>query len=45
MVTGVMKQGYDDEEKFTVGLAPYDTAPITENTIRAEHGVPARTAY
>jgi hypothetical protein len=44
-VMGTMKNGYDDEEKFTVGLAPYANAAICENTIRAEHGIAVRTSY
>jgi hypothetical protein len=44
-VMGTMKNGYDDEEKFTVGLAPYANAAICENTIRAEHGITQRTSY
>jgi hypothetical protein len=42
---GTMKVSDDDEEKFTVGLAPYDDAAICENTIRAEHGINTRNAY
>jgi hypothetical protein len=33
-----------DEHKV-VGLAPYAELPITENKIRAEHGIPPRTQY
>ena len=44
-LNGTMKQSYDDEEKFTVGLAPFTTTAICENTIRAEHGIALRTAY
>jgi NleD-like pathogen effector protein (putative zinc metallopeptidase) len=42
---GTMKNGYDDEEKFTVGLAPYAAVAICENTIRAEHNIAVRTSY
>ena len=42
---GLAKGSYDDEEKFTVGLAPYDQSPITENGIRGEHNVATRTQY
>jgi hypothetical protein len=45
MVTGTMKQGYDAEEEFTVGIGPYTDNWITENKIRAEHNVPLRTQY
>ena len=45
MVTGTMKHGYDNEERFTVGLAEYAGVAITENTIRAEHNIVARTQY
>jgi len=45
MVTGTMKHGYDDEEKFTVGLDPHAAQEITENAIRREHTVPMRTQY
>ena len=35
-----------DEELRTVGLAPHaDAREITENKIRAEHGIPLREAY
>jgi hypothetical protein len=44
-VMGTMKPGYDEEEKFTVGLAPYAGAAVCENTIRGEHGIAARTSY
>lgn len=42
---GLAKSSYAEEEQFTVGLAPHAAVPICENTIRAEHGVPARTTY
>jgi hypothetical protein len=42
---GTMKQGSDDEEKFTVGLAPYANTAICENTIRAENNLALRTSY
>jgi len=42
---GTMKNGYDEEEKFTVGLAPYADVAICENTIRAEHGLALRASY
>lgn len=31
-----------EEERWTVGLDPYGDEPITENKIRAEHGLPQR---
>lgn len=38
--------GTDDEELRTVGLAPYaNKRSITENKIRAEHGIALRTEY
>jgi hypothetical protein len=43
-VEGVKKPGYDEEERFTVGIGPYVAEIISENTIRAEHGVAARSA-
>lgn len=42
---GLAKGSYDEEEKFTVGLAPYALSPITENAIRGEHNVATRTQY
>jgi hypothetical protein len=45
---GTMKNGYDDEESFTVGLGAYmnpGANGITENMIRLEHGVPIRHRY
>ena len=33
------------EELFTIGLSDYRTSKITENRIRAEHGLQKRTAY
>ena len=33
------------DEHQVVGLAPYAGLPITENKIRAEHGIPPRTEY
>lgn len=42
---GLAKSTYDEEEQFTVGLADYADSPITENKIREEHGVVARTQY
>ena len=42
---GTMKNSYDDEEKFTVGLESYANVAICENAIRAEHGVNARDSY
>lgn len=44
-VLGTAKNSYDDEEKFTVGLAPYDTVAVCENTIRAEHNIALRATY
>ena len=41
---GTKKAGYDDEERYTVGLPPYNAEPITENTIRDDHHVPRRDA-
>ncbi|MFN3325465.1 MAG: M91 family zinc metallopeptidase [Bryobacteraceae bacterium] len=44
-VLGTMKPGYDEEEKFTVGLDPYAGVAICENTIRGEHGLDLRDRY
>lgn len=47
-VNGLAKGSYDEEEKFTVGLAPYADAAITENKIRAEQvadKIPQRDRY
>ncbi len=37
--------GKAEEEARTVGLGPHVDEPITENKIRAEHGLPLRPSY
>ncbi len=44
-VTGTMKPGYDQEEQWTVGHAPFADTAICENTIREEHGIDRRTQH
>ena len=42
---GTKKRDYDEEESFTVGIGDYAGELVTENNIRAEHGIAARTEY
>lgn len=45
MVTGTMKDGYDEEESFTVGIGAYTNVWISENNVRGEHNIAKRTQY
>src|SRR5262245_48246785 len=42
---GSGEAGKDADEMKVVGLRGYEQEPITENRIRAEHGLPYRNSY
>jgi len=42
---GIKKNTTDEEENFTVGLAEYKDAPLTENVIRQQANVKLRKTY